>query len=70
MTVLNIKCAHSSQLDLSSQYFSELCELYDPVTRLWSDAHILNNERYYHQTILFNNLVLTTGGFHNGGKEI
>ncbi|CAF1572428.1 unnamed protein product, partial [Adineta steineri] len=51
--------------DWTSSTYPLVCELYDPLTRTWSNTTILNYGRNYHQTVLLNNFVLTTGG-NNG----
>ena len=49
-------------VDWNTNTYPQVCELYDPVTRSWSDTHLLNNGRSHHQTVLLNDSVLTVGG--------
>ncbi|CAF0781700.1 unnamed protein product [Adineta steineri] len=49
-------------VDWTSNTFPLVCELYDPVTRTWSSMLMLNHGRSFHQSVLLNNVVLTTGG--------
>jgi N-acetylneuraminic acid mutarotase len=48
--------------DLKTNTHPPVCELYDPVTRSWSDTHLLNDARASHQSVLLNDSVLTVGG--------
>ncbi|CAF1241440.1 unnamed protein product [Adineta steineri] len=47
-----------------------VCELYDPVTRTWSNTSMLNHGRNFHQTVLLNNFVLTTGGYDENSNIV
>ncbi|CAF1232970.1 unnamed protein product [Adineta steineri] len=48
--------------DLTTSTYPLVCELYDPVTRTWSNTTMLNHGRSYHQSVLTNTFVLTMGG--------
>ncbi|CAF0955841.1 unnamed protein product [Adineta steineri] len=56
--------------DWTSGTYPLVCELYDPVTRTWSNTTILNHGRNYHQTVLLNNFVLTTGGYDGNNNRV
>ncbi|CAF0926604.1 unnamed protein product [Adineta steineri] len=49
-------------VDCTSNTYPLVCELYDPVTRTWSSTLMLNHGRSFHQSVLLNNVVLTTDG--------
>ncbi|CAF0889754.1 unnamed protein product [Adineta steineri] len=54
--------------DWTAGAYPLVCELYDPVTRTWSNTTMLNYGRSYHQTVLLNNYVLTTGGYDGNNR--
>jgi hypothetical protein len=46
-----------------------VCELYDPVTKSWSDIRLLNNGRCIHETVLLNDSVFTVGDYDADGNS-
>ncbi|CAF0728934.1 unnamed protein product [Adineta steineri] len=57
-------------VDWTSSIYPLVCELYDPVTRTWSNTLMLNHGRSFHQSILLNNFVLTTGGYDGNVSRV
>jgi len=49
----------TGDVDWTTGTYLVVSELYDPVTRSWSDTRVLNNGRVYHRIILLNDSVLT-----------
>ncbi|CAF0735780.1 unnamed protein product [Adineta steineri] len=49
-------------VDWTTKTFPTMCELYDPISETWSNTTSLNYGRYYHNTILLNDSILTIGG--------
>ena len=56
-------------VDWSTQNYPTVCELYDPVTKTWSDTHVLNTGRRLHRSILVNQSVLTMGGYDSRRQQ-
>ncbi|CAF1143087.1 unnamed protein product [Adineta steineri] len=57
------KVLATGDADWTSNTYSLVCELYDPLTRTWSSTLMLNHGRSFHHSVLLNNFVLTTGGY-------
>jgi hypothetical protein len=57
-------------IDGNTQTHPKVCELYDPVTRTWSDTRLLNHGRSFHQTVLLNDSVLTIGGYNGSSNRL
>ncbi|CAF1233009.1 unnamed protein product [Adineta steineri] len=56
--------------DWSSGTYPLVCELYDPVTRTWSNNAMLNYGRSYHQSVLTSSFVLTMGGTNGNNNRL
>ncbi|CAF4202500.1 unnamed protein product [Adineta steineri] len=56
--------------DWTSGTYPLVCELYDPVTRTWSNTTMLSHGRSYHQSVLTNTFVLTMGGYDGNNTRI
>ncbi|CAF1412186.1 unnamed protein product [Adineta steineri] len=56
--------------DWTSDTYPLVCELYDPVTRTWSNALMLNYGRSFHQSVLTNTFVLTMGGTNGTSNRL
>ncbi|CAF1231807.1 unnamed protein product [Adineta steineri] len=56
--------------DWTTSTYPLVCELYDPVTRTWSNTTMLNHGRSYHQSILTNTFVLTMGGTDGNNNRL
>ncbi|CAF4202689.1 unnamed protein product [Adineta steineri] len=56
--------------DWSSGTYPLVCELYDPVTRTWSNTTMLSHGRSYHQSVLTSSFVLTMGGYDGNNTRI
>jgi hypothetical protein len=50
--------------DENKSSYVTVSELYDPLTRSWSNTRILQNQRVDHRSILLNDSVLTIGGWN------
>ncbi|CAF1241501.1 unnamed protein product [Adineta steineri] len=56
--------------DWTTSTYPLVCELYDPVTRTWSNNAMLNYGRSYHQSVLTNTFVLTMGGTDGNNNRL
>jgi hypothetical protein len=57
-------------VDWTTGTFPVVSELYNPLTKSWSDTRILNNGRSSHQTVLLNDSVLMIGGLDSNMNQL